>query len=142
MYFIRHSPNSKFSGQRGVMALPSIIVISLLVLIAGIGIASSGFFENLMSYGEIGSKKSLLAAEAGAEDAFERLTRDKDCSSCLSYSLSFDDATTNIIVSNSGANQKTITSEGNYRGKKRKVQVVVDFDSITDKATQTSWQEI
>ena len=134
----RYSLNSKFS-QSGVMALPSIIVISLLILIAGIGIASSGFFENMMSYGDVNSKKSLVYAEAGAEDAFERLVKNKNCS-CSSYTLNFDNGSAAIAVSGD-ASSKTIVSEGAVSDKKRKVQVVVSFDA-NDKATQISWQEI
>lgn len=126
-------------NQKGVMALPSIIVISLLVLIAGIGIASSGFFENMMSYGDVNSKKALVYAEAGAEDAFERLVKNKNCS-CSSYSLNFSDGGAAITVSG-GASDKTIISDGTVSGKKRKVQVGVSFDA-NDKASQTSWQEI
>ncbi len=131
-------------SQRGVMALPSIIMISLLILIAGIGIASSGFFENIMSYGDVNSKKALFYAEAGAEDAFRRVIKAKKCNeggspSCSSYSLTFSDGSANITVS--GSNSKTIVSEGVVTAKKRKIQVVVSFDSANE-ATQTSWEEI
>lgn len=119
--------------------MPSIIMISFLVLIAGIGIASSGFFENMMSYGDVNSKKALVYAEAGAEDAFERLVKNKNCS-CSSYSLSFSDGSAAIAVSG-GASSKTVVSEGTVNGKKRKVQVTVSFDA-NDEATQTGWQEI
>lgn len=136
--------NWNFRASRGVMALPSIIVISLLVLIAGIGVASTGFFESIMSYGEADAKKALFIAEAGAEDAFQRVVRDKLCNeggvpSCSSYTLAIGEGSASIAVSGSGT--KTIVSEGTVKGKRRKVQVVVSFDS-SYKATQTSWQEI
>lgn len=132
----------------GVIALPSIILISILVLIAGIGISTSGFFESVMSSGDANSKKALSAAEAGAQDAFLRVVKNKLCNEggspvCSSYTLSLNDgvATSTTTITVSGSNPKTITSEGSVAGKTRKIQVTVSFDA-NNKATQTGWQEL
>jgi hypothetical protein len=126
------------------MALPSIIMISVLILVAGVGIGSSGFFEVVMSGDDVDSKTALSNAEAGAEDALERVVRNKLCNeggspSCSSYTLTFTEGTAAITVS--GTSPKTITSEGKLKNIKRKVQISVSFDS-NNKATVTSWQEV
>ena len=130
--------------ERGVMALPSIIMISLLVLIAGIGLATSGFFEMAMSYGDGDAKRALSLAEGAAEDAFQRVVRNRLCNeggnpSCTSYTLSLDQGTATVTVA--GASTKTIVAEGVVKGKHRRVEVVVSFDAY-NKATQTSWREL
>ncbi len=132
----------------GVIALPAIILMSGLILIAGLGIASSSFLENAMSYDDADSQKALAAAEAGARDAFLRLVKNKLCNQggtppCLAYALSFTDttATSTAAITVTGVNPKTILSTGSVNGKIRVVQVVVAFDS-NNKATQTSWREI
>lgn len=134
----------RYRSARGVMALPSIIMISLFVLVAGIGLASSGFFESIMGYGDSDGRKALFVAEAGAEDAFQRVVRNRLCNeggipSCTSYAFSAGEGTATVGVA--GTNPKTIVSSGVVRGAQRSVQVVVSFDAL-EKATQTSWQEI
>lgn len=131
--------------MKGVAALPTIILIAMVILLAAVGVSSSGFIEGLISYGELESKKTLFAAEVGARDAFERVVRSKRCNidaspSCSSYSLIVDDATASIVVSGSG-NVRTIVSTGQIGVIKSKIQVEISFDA-NDKATQTSWKQI
>ncbi len=129
--------------DKGVAALPTILIIAMVILLVGIGIASSGFIENLSSFGELENKKALFTAESGARDAFKRIVRDKNCNSgtptCLSYSLIVGDGTASVSIT--GGDVKTIISIGNVNNKISKIQVVVSFDTY-GKATQTSWQQI
>ena len=131
--------------NKGVAALPTIILIAMIILLAAAGVASSGFINGLISYGELESKKTLFAAEVGARDAFERVVRNKRCNidaspPCSSYSFIVDDATASIIVSGSG-NSRTIVSTGQIGIIKSTIQVEISFDA-NDKAIQTSWQQI
>ena len=128
----------------GVIALPAIILISMLVLAAGIGISSSRFLEDSMSFDDSSSKKALTIAEAGAEDAFLRIVKNKICNEggapdCSSYILNLMGGTANVSVV--GGSNKVITAEGVFGNKKRKVRVDVSFDG-NNEATQTNWQEI
>ncbi len=125
--------------------MPTIILIAMVILLAAVGVASSGFIGGLISYGELESKKTLFAAEVGARDAFERVVRNKRCNidaspSCSSYSLVVGDATVSIIVSGSG-NARTVVSTGQIGVIKSKIQVEISFDA-NDKGTQTSWKQI
>lgn len=123
--------------ENGIAAIPTVIVISAIILIAGLGIAGSGFVESLVSFGDYESKRALYVAEAGAQDAFKKLVRDKNCS--CNYTLTLDSGTAAITVS--GTNPKTITSLGEVGSKKRRIKVVVSYDT-NDKATYTEWKEI
>lgn len=129
---------------KGVAALPTILIIAMVILLVGIGISSSGFIEGLSSFGELENKKALFAAESGAKDAFERIVKNKNCNvgaspTCLNYSLSVGDGTASIAIS--GSDIKTIISSGTVNNIIAKIKVIVSFDQY-GKATQTSWQQI
>lgn len=125
-------------------ALPVILVISLVVLVIAMGIASSSYIENWGTYTEAENKKAIFAAEAGARDAYKRITKNTNCNSggspdCSSYTLAVGDATATITVSGGGS--KTILSVGKINNVQVKIQVGVSVDS-NNKATQTSWQQL
>ncbi len=127
-----------------MVALPAVLVIASIVLIAGIGIASSGFWASTIGGGDNSSKIALAIAEAGAEDAFLRVVRDKQCNidgtpSCDSYTLTFPLGVAEVTVT--GAAPKTIRSQGVVGNIRRTVEVEVAFDA-NDKATQESWTEV
>jgi GxxExxY protein len=127
---------------KGVAALPAIMVIAMVILLVGVGISSTGFIENLSSYGELENKKALAAAEAGAQDAFEKLVRNRSCSgNCANYTLEVGDADADVEISNNDANSKKIVSTGRVGFKRVKIQVIVSFDA-NNEASSTSWQEI
>lgn len=136
--------SSKLKANNGVAALPTIIIIAMIILLASIGAASSGFVENLISYSELESKKALFAAEAGAKDAFKRIGRNKDCniggsSTCASYSIAVGDATSTITVS--GTNNKTILSSGQVGNIEVRIQVEAYLDQ-NNKLIQSSWKQL
>ena len=134
----------KLKANNGVAALPTIIIVAMIILLASIGAASSGFVENLISYSELESKKALFAAEAGAKDAFKRIGRNKDCniggsSTCASYSIAVGDATSTITVS--GTNNKTILSSGQVGNIEVRIQVEAYLDQ-NNKLIQSSWKQL
>ena len=131
-------------GKKGIAALPTVVVIALIVLVAGIGIVSTGLVENAITAGEDQTRGALYAAEAGVHDAIERIVRNKDCASsgtpsCASYSLAIGDATAAIAVSG-GASSKTIISTGTLGNKTRQITTTVAID-INNKITVTGWAE-
>ena len=137
-------PNSNTNSNNGAAALPTIIIIAMIILLAGIGAASSGFVENLISYSELESKKALFAAEAGAKDAFKRIGRNKNCNTdapitCAGYSINVGDATSTITVS--GGDNKTILSSGQVGSIEVRIQVEIYFDQ-NNKVIQSSWKQL
>ncbi len=131
------------SKSCGVAALPAIIVIAMVILLVGVGISSTGFIENLSSYGELENKKALAAAETGAADGFERLVRNRNCGgSCPNnYTIVVGDADADVVISDDTASTKKIVSTGRVGFKRVKIQVIVSFNA-NGKATQDLWQEI
>lgn len=124
-------------NQDGLAALPTVIIISVIVLLAGMGIAGTGFIESLLSLGNYESKQALYIAEAGAHDALKRLVRDKNCS--CNYTLTVGDGTATLSVT--GSNPKTIVSKGELKMKKRQIRIVVSWDA-NDEVTYSEWKEV
>lgn len=131
--------------KSGVAALPAVVVIALIVLLAGIGIVGTGLVENALTFGEGESRQALYAAESGIHDTIERLARNKDCNNggtpaCTSYSFTVGEASVSITVSGASS-PKTILATGTKNNKIRRVQVVVAIDT-NNKITVSSWSEL
>ncbi|MBI4458169.1 hypothetical protein HY633_04355 [Candidatus Uhrbacteria bacterium] len=130
---------------KGIAALPTILIISLLVLIAGAGILGTSLVEDAVTSGDKESREAIYAAEAGIHDAIVRLARNKECNngvapSCTSFSLAVGDASTAVTVAGAST-PKTITSVGTRKNKTRTLQAVVSIDA-NHKVSVTSWSEI
>ncbi len=135
----------KFHDQRGVAALPTVIIISVIVLIAGIGILGTGLVEDAVTFSEKETREALYAAETGAHDALIRLARNKDCNSgasppCSSYSFAVGDSSVSVTVAGA-TSPKTITAVGTRKNKTRTIRAVAGIDT-NNKVTVTSWSEI
>lgn len=119
--------NSKFyilnSNQRGIAALPTIIIISLFVLLISVALISSGLIENAISFGHKESQEAYVAAEFGAQDAIIRISRNKDFTSA-GYQITAGGGMASVVVS--GTTAKTIISTGTVSNKTRKIQVVMN----------------
>lgn len=129
----------------GVAALPTIMVIALIVLVAGIGIMSTGFVENAVTFGEEESREALYAAETGIHDAVLRLTRNKNCESagvpaCASYSFSVGNASVAVVATGAGS-PKTILATGTRKNKTRRIQATATIDG-NNKVTVSAWTEL
>ena len=132
-------------GESGVAALPTVVVIALIVFLAGIGMVGTGLVENAVTFGESESRQSLYAAETGIHDAIERLIRNKDCNndgspSCASYSFAVGSGSVSITIVGPSSS-KTILATGTKNTKTRRVQAVVAID-INNKITVSSWSEL
>lgn len=131
--------------ESGVAALPTVLVIALIILLAGIGVIGTGLVENALTSGENESRQALYTAETGIHDAIERLVRDKDCNnggvpSCASYSFPVGEASVSITITGASS-PKTIVATGTRKNKIRRVQVIVGI-SINNKITVSSWSEL
>lgn len=118
--------NSKFKIQnsmRGLAALPTIVIIGVIVLLIAVALVSSGLIENAISFGHYQSQQAYLTADLGAQDAIMRISRNKDFTSA-GYAITAGSGVANITIS--GTSTKTIISEGVYSNKTRKIQVVVN----------------
>ena len=109
--------------EEGIAALPTIIVIGILVLLSAVALISSGIIENAISFGHAESQQAYVAADLGAQDAIMKISRNKDFTSA-GYVIIVGNGVANITVS--GTTTKTITSIGTVNNKTRKLQVIVN----------------
>ena len=131
--------------KSGVAALPTIVIIALIVFLAGIGMVGTGLVENAVTFGEGESRQALYAAETGVHDAIERLVRNKDCNnggspSCASYSFTVGSGSVSITITGASS-PKTILATGTKNNKTRRIQTVVAIDA-NNKITVSSWSEL
>lgn len=132
-------------GTSGFAALPTVIIIAVVVLIAGIGVLSTGLTEDALTFGEKESREALYAAETGVHDAIERIVRMKNCNSggipsCASYVFYVGDASVSVTVSGA-TTPKTIVATGTRKNKTRRIQVITTIDA-SGRVTITSWVEL
>lgn len=147
--------NKKLNKQKGIASLPTIIALSVLILVAGVSITGISLVENLMSHGQKQSSQALLYAEAGARDALMKIARNKNysCSADGCYTIDMasngcasSDGCARLSVSDgtgASADPKIITSKGQVKNYTRKVEVRVVFDeSLNGEIASVAWQEI
>lgn len=151
----------KSKKQKGIATLPTVIVLSMIILAIVVSIASVAFNELLNSQGQAQSSSALFYAEAGARDALLRISRDKNysCVSTDCYTVDFvangcansTDCAKIKVSSGVGTNAdpKIITSKGIMKVATRTMQVTVVLDNGTSVAanqngeiTSTTWTEV
>ncbi|MBI2450970.1 MAG: hypothetical protein HYV52_01360 [Parcubacteria group bacterium] len=149
--------NKKF--QKGVAALSSIVVLSILLLAIGLFVASSGFIQTQLGAGIQETSKAFFAAEAGANDALQTIIRNqKYTTSCVAAGPCSTNACL-INVATGAANPaqacvcvtgawdgsvavtKIIESEGIFKNKKRRVKIEASVDEF-GKVTPQTFQEV
>lgn len=135
--------------NKGIAALPTVIVIGVMALAVVVSITSISFNELLISQGQSQSTNALFYAESGARDALLKIAREKNyvCSTTDCYVIDFvtngctnsTDCAKVTVSSGLGttADPKIVTSKGIMKSSSRTLQVSVVLDSGT---TTTSLQ--
>ena len=140
--------------QRGVAAVPIVLVLLILTIAIGLEITSIAVTQNLASAGQDRSSQAFRYAETGARDALVRIARNK-AYGCMGvcYTIEFvtngctnNNACARVSVSTgigTAGDPKVVTSEGQVQGAIRKVQVDVVYDAAQDgEIVSTTWQEL
>lgn len=146
---------ANFKNNSGFATIPTILAVSVIILVIAFGIAASTFTEGISSAAEKQSAAAFNFAEDGAKDALLRIARNKNysCASidCYSLNLALNGCTNNngcakISVSAGAGTKgdpKIITSSGIKQDKTRKVEVQVIYDSsVLGEIGTTTWQEL
>ena len=128
----------------GVASVPTVLVLTLLIVSAGALVASISLSDNLSASENNNSSRALGYAQLGAQDALERIARNKDYSG--SYEIAAESggcatpypACVNVTVSPSSP--KVINAEGRIKEVIRKIQVEVNLDE-NGLITDYSWTE-
>ena len=147
--------------QKGIAALPMIMVLGMLTLVIAVGVTSVAFSELMISQGSYQSTRALSYAEAGARDALWKISHNKNYS-CVTTDCYTIDFTTSGCSGDTGcakvsvsaalgdtANPKVITSKGVVGVNSRTLQVSVVLDNGTNDTTlqyglisSTTWTEL
>lgn len=151
----------KIPKNRGIAALPTVMVIGMIALAVVVSITSMTFNELVISQGQSQSANAFFYAEGGARDALIRIARNKNytCATTDCYSINFasngctnNNGCSKISVSSgigTTADPKIITSKGKMQSSNRTIQVSVLLDGGTTTAsnqngeiTSTVWTEL
>lgn len=143
------------NSQQGVATLPTIMALTILIVVVGVSVAGLSVTENFISAGQKQSSEAFSYAEAGAKDALMKITRNKNYSCAVADCYSIDlvnsgcasnDGCARISVSagvGSSGNPKIIISKGQVKNYTRRIQVSVVFDiSLNGEIQSATWQEL
>ena len=128
---------------KGLVMLPTIIILSLVVLAIGASMTISGFIESLMSKATIETQESFYLADSGIEDALLRIAYPDDFfTSSGDWFLFASGAGPSINVSGTGGDTtRTIISsvtDGKY---KKTIETTVTLDEESGGITAIVWEE-
>ncbi len=130
----------------GQAALPVVLLICGVVTEIAIAGTLIAFILSSSGWGERLSSQALAAAKAGVEDAFMRITIDKNFSDSDGYSFSVGERTAYVIVNEDpvgypvGTDQ--IISLGTALSRQRKLEAIIVVDGNTGKVSLKSIIEI
>lgn len=129
--------------NKGVAALPAVLIITLVIVEISITVAFLSFYLN-QGVGELSmSNGALYFAESGAYDAILNIQRDlnfEEVSSTISFG-SGKEAEVTVQKDVPSAGEDTIISIGKYKSTRKKVRVVVAIDQSTGEVSVESWKE-
>lgn len=140
-----YKKNKKYLGEKGAMALSSILALSLILLALGLAMAFSGFIQNDIAYNQDKAAIAFYLAEAGAKDAMQKVVRNKNFSS-TGYVINLTDGSANVVINKDVplAERTEILSTGVVGANTKKVRVVLNTDANSDgngKVSISSWEE-
>lgn len=131
--------------QKGAAALSSILVLAMILLAAGLAMASSSFIQSSIVANQDKSTSALYVAEAGARDAMQKVARKKNYSNA-GYNLAVGSGSAGIVVNKDtpSSGQTEILSTGVVGGNTKKIKVILNTDAAGDgsgKVAIISWEE-
>jgi len=127
--------------NRGQMALPVILLISIIVVEIAISGVFVMYFVTASNQGERLSLRAMSAAQTGIRDAFVRITRNKNLTSA-SYEITVGSDTVTVQISkNIDTNLFTVTSTAVAGNRQRRLVGTLSVDNITGRVELRSIEE-
>ena len=131
--------------HKGLAMLPTIIILSLVVLAIGTSMTISGFIESSMSKATIETQKSFYSADSGINDALLKIKLDETLGAENSEDLNFfavGEEGPDINVSPGGVGITRIITSSVTAGKyKKTIKTTVTLDDEGN-ITGTAWEEV
>lgn len=131
--------DKKILSQKGLVAMPAIVILSIIMLTIGITTSFLSFNQNNISANNHLSQKTYYIAETGIKDAFLKIARNKKYDT--DYSLPINNGIANIVFDTSIPNQTKIISTGIINNYTKKIQVTLNV-TTNGKVTLESWIEL
>ena len=122
--------NLKFkisNSQQGFAMTIITFFILLIMLSLALSMSILIFYRQRISTNIVKSTQSYYAAESGTEDALMRL-KDNPSMAQLSYALTINNATTNVVIPDILGGSRVITSQGNAGNVNREIEAVYSLD--------------
>jgi len=130
--------------SKGQTALPTIILISGLIVEFAVAAVFINYFFSTSSLGEKLASRALAAAKAGIEDATIKLARDKEFLPSA-YNLSIDNDTATVSLSRQidAYNNYLITIDaiGTAGSRQRKLEAIIVVNRLTGQLNLQSLSE-
>lgn len=128
-----------FFSQKGIVALPAIITLSIIILTIGLAMSFSSFTQNNISSNKYKSELTYRIAEAGIKDAMVKITRNKNYAT--DFTLLINNGAANVSFETSIPEQTTITSAGTFNDNTKTIEAVLNI-TANGKVTINSWIEL
>lgn len=138
---------SNLKNKKGIAALPLVLMIGGLITEITVALMVSNFILTQSEVGLQASSEAFLAAQAGYQDAFMRIIRNKEYSG--SYTLTFPNSTVDVTVCSdapepvcAGLNKDIITVLGKSQNRNRKFEAILDVSQATGESLLSSYAEV
>ncbi len=134
-----------FKKNNGISALPTVLIISMVVVeVSVVSVVLANAFNNTR-FGERLAREAYSVARAGAEDAILRVLRYKDCPSTpncpASYSLAVGSKNAAVTIANTNG-VVTIRSTGSVLLRSKGVEAVLGVNTDTGEVSLQSFGEV
>ncbi len=144
--------NIKLRVEKGVAALPMVLLIGGIIVEIALAGAFIAFFASQSGLGIKLSDEALTAAKSGVQDAIIKIIRNKNFSSPSGYVLAVGNRSATIIVCRDSYTVSTacdtasvgrdeIISTGSAALKRRKIKTMVNVDNVTGEVKVVSIEE-
>jgi len=128
-----------FFSQRGIVALPAIITLSVIILAIGLAMSFSSFTQNNISSNKYKSELTYRIAEAGIKDAMVKITRNKNYDTA--FTLLINNGAADVSFDTSNPEQTKITSVGTFNNNTKTIETILDV-TTNGKVAVSSWIEL
>ncbi len=128
----------KYLFEKGAIALPSVLILSAVLLAIALALSLSSNSQNNMTQSKDKSIRAFYIAEAGIKDAEEKIARNKNYDT--NYNLPLNGGNAAITIDNSIPSNTIVTSEGTLENNTKTIEVILNVDG-NGKALQSSWKE-
>lgn len=120
---------------KGIVALPTILLVGGIITEIGIAGMLISYFLSQSGAGAKLSFEAMAAAESGVNDALIRIARNKNFFTSATTTLSIGSRTAEVSVnSNYAPGKSRIISIGTAFNKKRRLEAIVNINSVTGEA--------